>query len=167
MEYKKNNYPGTCPQCGGTVGAGEGWITRRQLADGSFGWGKPEHDTCPERADAPERDVTPLWWQYVGACRTVGGLQAPRGAVRRTGALPDDAVDWVPANEAAAMIASDIAAKPTTAVGERWLAYLRLRGLMLRADGETLDDLDALLGDVDLAEMDATVEAERQRMVAR
>lgn len=52
-----------------------------------------------------------------------------------------------------------------TADGRRWLAYWWLRGIRPQPDNVTMDMLNEMLGDCDLAAMDAAVEKCRARIL--
>ena len=105
-ERKAAKYGGKCTVCAGDVGAGAGELVRVADSNGNHAW-KLEHrpGECEAASDERAPDE-PLWLVYVGAGRTLAGNEAPRGAVRRYGPLPADAVlaDWVPGNDVARAI---------------------------------------------------------------
>lgn len=94
MVDQRNQHPGRCDACGGTVAAGQGRIERVEQTDGGYRW-RLEHDACPEPGAGPGPEVPR--WAVPAEGRTPGGNRAS-GVALVDGARPSGA--W-PANDAA------------------------------------------------------------------
>ena len=164
MTRARNKFPGKCRRCGGHVAEGEGW-----RLNGEDGW-ETVHETCPDAPAAGERrseERTEAAWAVPATGRTPEGHRT-HGYTTHEG--PTSTADAVPLNEAARRIArrtelGDLGEAPRGTSGEAWLAAAELAG-MLPAK-RSADELDAAIGDRDVAWMQARLAAAKAEILAR
>ncbi len=167
MTRAANQYPGRCRRCGGEVAAGEGW--RVPGADDDGRW-DTVHDVCPDAPEAGERrseERAEAAWAVPARGLTPGGNRAA-GYTTHEG--PTSTPDAVPLNEAARRIAArtalgDLGEAPRGTSGEAWTAVAELAGMLPRK--RTADELDAAIGDRDVGEMTARLEAAKAQILRR
>ena len=154
---RPNQKPQKCEDCGVVVEALKGVLTSTRDPDTLAVRHEVRHrpGECPEGREAtvPQEPT----WAVPAEGWTPGGHRA-RGVtlVRQRGRPHADAVLLGPAREyGEAPSLEDVARR--TAVGRQWLGYWYLRGLRHRPAEVTMDDVDEMIGDADVAAMDAEV----------
>lgn len=168
MGRARNKFPGKCRRCGGEVGAGDGW--RVPGEDGDERW-DTVHEVCPDAPSAGERrseDRTAAAWAVPAQGLTPEGHRA-LGYTLHEGQT--SSADAVPVNEAARRIArrtelGEALEAPRGVSGAAWLAVAELSG-MVPASGRSADELDAAIGEHDIAAMRAELETAKDEILRR
>ncbi len=167
MTRTANKFAGRCRRCGGQVAAGKGFRVPGEEDGGKW---DTVHDVCPDAPAAGERrseERTEAAWAVPAVGLTPGGNRA-HGYTTHEG--PTSTPDAVPINEAARRIAArtelgDLGEAPRGTSGEAWTAVAELCGMLPRK--RTADELDAAIGERDVGEMTARLEAAKAEILRR
>lgn len=161
----KNRIRDRCTACQEFVEPGGGELEKRGVDEnGKPVWVVTHDGGCPTDAAV---DGLARWAVYCRG-RTPAGNQARGVRIVESAERPTAGTQPAVALDSAAHSADSVSLEQVaagSAVGRQWLAFWWLEGLRPRPDGVTMDDIDAMLGDADVAAMRRQVDEGRRRIL--